>query len=833
MKLKPFRPFIILLLLTLFAVSCKKDEPKPAEPSTEIEIADNVKVLSENMIAHLGEVDTNTFTLVFSDVPANETQPALGDILAAGVSEKTPYGLLRKITAISKNNNTITCQTTIAQLDEVILKGKIELKKEKMLPSKVKRILLEPGVTMSPTKGTDLLGFDLSFEKSISSNGTAIAYGSVYFEVGFNFSLDVDVAPPDVDLSTSIEFDQNATIGVRANGTWQATTLQLAEIEFLPWTVMAGPVPIVFVPHAALKLTTNGSATANTETFATENFSSELGIKYDEDWSLINEWEPAPGYDLSWPNLSGNANFAVKCGPEVGLKLYGMAGPFFDLLARSTLDAQMNGQNYNMDFALALEANAGLEVSLLGFFDWDTEFNLFDKEVYSLKLNNEPLPVSLRIASPSNGSFVAIGTTVPVQIIVGDVPANGVKVFLNNVLKTTLTSSPYIWNWEVNEEAGAYTIRVEASIANELKTDEITVHVGAADWEEVSLNGFQMGETILSVSFSNENNGFMVGVGHTDLFAQQWRFIAKTTDGGRNWTRVYENTENMSMRDVLALRSEVALVGVDGKGMLRTSNGGATWEKVRVTNYIDLQTQMIRTTSDGVLVSAYENEIAVSTEGGQDYTWLQSNYFNQIVIEPQLYTTIMDMAFGSNGVGYFLAEQGQIYKTSDNGLHWYQLPAAGLPLGDGFIGHAIEVVENGTICVAGNNLTLPYYNNGVIYLSTDDGQSFQTSQLPENYTTNSHNFPLKIMDIHFVDPGKGYAVGAFGTLLNESSLLQTIDGGHNWTNTALQPSSPYHEMQKVFFSDLKHGYAAGFKTPALPNIFVGNHEVSLFKFTVR
>ena len=54
------------------------------------------------MIAHLGEVDTNTFTLVFSDVPANETQPALGDILAAGVSEKTPYGLLRKITAISK-----------------------------------------------------------------------------------------------------------------------------------------------------------------------------------------------------------------------------------------------------------------------------------------------------------------------------------------------------------------------------------------------------------------------------------------------------------------------------------------------------------------------------------------------------------------------------------------------------------------------------------------------------------------------------------------------------------------------------------------------------------
>lgn len=832
MNLKQFPMLILFMGIIMHVTSCKKDEPKPEDPTTEIEIAPNVKVLSQSMISHLNEVDTNTFTLVFSNTTANDF-PAVGDILAAGVSEKTPYGLLRKITAISSNNNTITCQTTTARLDEVILKGKIELKKEKMLPSKVKQIHLEPGVTMSPTKETDVLGFDLSFEKSIGGNGAAIAYGSVYFEVGFNFSLDVDVAPPDVNLTTSIEFDQNATIGVRANGSWVTTTLQLAEIEFLPWTVMAGPVPIVFVPHAALKLTAEGSSASYVETFASENFNSELGIKYDEDWSLINDWEPAPSYELSWPNLSTNANFILKCGPEVSLKLYGMTGPFFDLVARSTLDAQVNGDNYTMTFAIALEANAGLEVSLLGFFDWDTEFNLLNKEIASLNLNNEPLPVVLRIVSPSDGSFVAIGTTVPVNIIVGDVPANGVKVFLNNELKTTLTTSPFTWNWEVNETAGIYSIRAEATIGNEIKSDEIVVNVGAADWEEVTLNGFQMGETILSVSFSDENNGFMVGVGNTDLFAQQWRFIAKTSDGGRTWTRVYENNENMSMRDVLALSSDVAFVGVDGKGMLRTSNGGATWEKVRVTNFIDLQTQIIRTTSDGVLVSAYENEIALSTEGGQDYSWLQSNYFNQIVIEPQLYTTIMDMAFGGNGVGYFLAEQGQIYKTTNNGMHWYQLPASGLPLGDGFIGHAIEVVEDGKICVAGNNLTLPYYNNGVIYLSTDDGQSFQTAQLPENYTTNSHNFPLKIFDIHFVDPNKGYAVGAFGTLLNGSSMLQSIDGGLSWTNTALQPSYPFHEMQKVIFSDLRHGYAAGYKTPALPNVFVGNHEVSLYKFGVR
>lgn len=827
---------LLLLMMLLFATCKKKDDPNPDPEPTDFVIADNVKVLTDNYISNITSYDSVDFTLTFSSWPDGGAALKAGDIVAAGVTEATPYGLLRRITSVDATAKGNVCQTELVQLDEVILQGKIELKKEKMTPARVKRITLTDGVKLNQSKGTDLIGFDLSFEKSVGSGtNSVVAYGSLYFEVGFNFGLDIDLLalPPDIDVYSSIEVDQEATIGIRGNGSWSPSDIDIARIDFTPWTIMAGPVPIVFVPQAALMLRASGTSNAHFETYAYEAFNRELGIKYDEEWSLINEWNPSPTFDLAWPTLSGDASFTARCGPEVSLKLYGMAGPYFDLFAKSTLDATLNNSSYDLDFTLGLEANAGIDVNLLGFFDFGADYNLFDKEIAKLHLNNEPIPETIKIVSPSNGSFQSIGTTIPVNVSVNGDVSGGVKIYLNDQLKATLTSIPYSWNWHITETAGTYTLKAVATIGGKEESHSISVNVGVVNWQELPLSGFIAGERFSGLSFSSESNGYAVGFGFTDLMVQQWKFIARTTDGGQSWTKVYNENGNMQMFDVLALGNSKAFACAGTKGLLRTTNGGSSWEYVKRAGYPDIWCDLIRTTGEGVIVVSYQNKITLSTQGGDDNSWFSNHYGSDVVIEPQLYDEIIDMEFGDGATGYFLTEHGLIYKTTDNGFHWNKVENTGLPHGDGMIMDAIEVISNQNVIVSGKNLTTSYYLNSILYYSNDGAQTFQIASLPAEYTQSGTDMYLKINDFYFSDDSKGMAVGSYGSLRENTAFLQTTDGGQTWTYLPVPVTQPFYEMYGMHFIDARHGFAAGYSSPELPNVFYPKMTVSFLKYDIN
>ena len=68
-----------------------------------------------------------------------------------GITEKTPYGLLRKVTGIQNNGTTVTVATTDALLTDIIKEGNIHLKvklleKDFSLKSKMDGVLVSgPG----------------------------------------------------------------------------------------------------------------------------------------------------------------------------------------------------------------------------------------------------------------------------------------------------------------------------------------------------------------------------------------------------------------------------------------------------------------------------------------------------------------------------------------------------------------------------------------------------------------------------------------------------------------------------------------------------------------
>jgi photosystem II stability/assembly factor-like uncharacterized protein len=793
-------------LMLLLGLGCKKDKPDPQNPgAATVVVVESAHLLDTVDLKQLEVVDTATYDLKFTNWPADQPAPKTGEVVTGCITESTPYGLLRKITKVTQADGGYILATEPAKLDEVILEGEITVEDKKITPDMVKTITTEPGVVFNELKSTNLVGFDFSFEKKLADGVTV--YGSAFFDLSFNFSLDIDVAPPDLYIKSSIEVDQRGSIGVKAKGSWSAKRIKIAEIEFVPWTIMVGPVPVVFVPRVALILDAEaGNVSYEVVSFASESINSELGIEYkDDDWHLINECNPS--HTINYPEITGNADFTVKCGPEVSLKLYNAAGPYFNILAYSTLKAETINDNYDLNFILGLEANAGLQVEVFGFINEDVSYQLFDKEITRLTLNDKPVPNSIQLTMPIDGSNLIVGREQPVTVSVNGKVEGGVNLYLDNNLITKIDKAPYTYNWKVDAAEGVHTLKAEAQIGETLMSSTVSVNVGRIAFNELTTTGFKEDDVIYSMYFSSPKSG--IAVGYRDVFfGDKYGFVVFTSDGGITWTG-REELENGfdGFSDVIVMHDTVYVCGYS-YGLLKLEGNDFVPKKDRYGE--NVSATLLRSTSDGVFVKANGTDIGVSTDG----IFFLESYNEEISIEPSLQPTnsnIADMAFGSGGCGYFVANEWDrstysvAYKTIDDGMNWKPITRPGKA--GKFHANAIEAMTDSLVWVAGKNLD----NAAQLFYSTDAGSTWKQAKLPDYYNGVFADL-IEINDIDFVDPYTGYAVGIFGGFIKTSSILTTIDGGKTWTTLDIPITQPIYNLKKVCFYDAYNGWAGGFSS---------------------
>ena len=228
--------------------------------------------------------------------------------------------------------------------------------------------------------------------------------------------------------------------------------------------------------------------------------------------------------------------------------------------------------------------------------------------------------------------------------------------------------------------------------------------------------------TLTAVRFVDAQHGWAVG--HDEI-------ILRTVDGGASWTLShYAPEKQQPLLDVWFADAGHGLAIGAFATVYATDDGGATWRA------LDFAPQP--------LVPA----IAKLRRGAPGAARADPQDDDEGLSQPHLNA----IAGGGNGVLYVAAEAGRLYRSTDGGHHWYQLPS---PYEGSFFG----------ILPLDGDAVLAFGLRGHLYRSDDAGRSWRA--------LDSHTESLLAGATRLAD-GTVVIVGLAGT------VLVSADGGQTF-----------------------------------------------------
>lgn len=214
-------------------------------------------------------------------------------------------------------------------------------------------------------------------------------------------------------------------------------------------------------------------------------------------------------------------------------------------------------------------------------------------------------------------------------------------------------------------------------------------------------------------------------------------YIIATTDGGTNWYYQYY-IDGFTIHNVYFYDENIGwAVGSNGI-FLRTLNGGATWQEDFVSPQWSWSLCFVNP-NVGWVGDGYSGYVRKTTDGG--FTW----QYNSV----PTYSTMYDIDFVNENVGWAVGEYGHIIKTEDGGELWS--------------------LQNNSYSQELNDVEFVNENNGWaigmggIILNTTNGGTTWIQQRTYDYSD--------LFAVCFPDSNNGWAVGDNGI------IFHTINGG--------------------------------------------------------
>lgn len=423
-----YKAFVFLCVVTLFLAACGEQpsieqdptggEGSTEEPEVEVPLV-TVEVVS---VAESGAVIPET-TVILSEENASEVLPAItvaedsltfssqelaeaglpdfqvqaGEVLVIDPVEGAPNGMLRRVTAVSRDaaGNQVA-ETVPASLTEAVQSGVIDYSYEGDVLS-----YNAPGRAMGPAKlrGAPMYDLDVSHNfGDVDVKGWARIKPSFDIEIVIdNYQLkllrfvDTTSVTGHLDVTTQLENAYFSGIQELFSFELSPTPIDVKDSILDMWVT---PAVIVYVGA-------EGNITANITAEVEQNMTVNAGLFYpnqdgDFSWTL----EPVAGewsYDVSI--FSTNIDMMAYVRPELTLQVFEFGGPYTGVDAFLRLDAESARSPLWQLFG-GVRGNVGVRIKFLTFDLADWNYELLYEE-WEIDRGGETAPVATEPPTPA------------------------------------------------------------------------------------------------------------------------------------------------------------------------------------------------------------------------------------------------------------------------------------------------------------------------------------------------------------------------------------------------------------------------------------------------
>lgn len=361
-------------------------------------------ILSPTQLAQIDSIEPGR--LLFTAGSTAAASLDVGDVIVAGISEKTPEGLLRTVRARSTSSTHTIVETSAARLTDVIRDGSA---------SAAFALTVDPAAAQ----------LDRGMLVQGAADGITITLSE--FDVdGVRFNGKVTLAPVlEIDLDIEggalkrFEWKVKSTfttdVSVKSPSLVPATvggSVSLGKRRLRPVMFLVGFVPVVVTPEIEFRAEASGKISAEVALGVKQSYVATAGGTYsDGAWTDVSEFTETSSYTLP-DKLKLEATARIGAGARATLSLYGMSdkfsgyaelGPFARLtvtpLAADTIWTIHAGLQGDVGLTSSLFDPKFVNMARVTVFSYEEFIKASLREVHRVVLSPDSSDVQYRVAT--------------------------------------------------------------------------------------------------------------------------------------------------------------------------------------------------------------------------------------------------------------------------------------------------------------------------------------------------------------------------------------------------------------------------------------------------
>ncbi len=385
-----------------------------SSPGVPTVIPDTTEVLPETTTQHLSEISGDGAVFTFTQSTADLEALTTGDVMVGDATTDAPYGFLRQVTAVSSVGGQVIVTTEAATLEDAIESGEAHVR-QVLGPAQIQSGFQAQGVTLAAaSQAQNSVYFEYTLEDVVlydddgdpdTEDDQLTADGSIRLEPSFDFSLMVeDWELEELSFTTSAEETAEIEVSSEIDLANVKKEKEIARHTFSPTTVMVGPVPVVIVPVLTVSVGVDGSVHVGISTKVTQEALLKAGLQYADDaWSPVADFSNE--FHYSPPTLSAGLDLKGYAGAQLSLLLYGTTGPYAELNAYLTLEADLADDPW-WELYGGLEMPVGVEVEVMSHLVAGYETTVIDYKLPLAQAQSNTLPNLPANPSPEDKTIV-------------------------------------------------------------------------------------------------------------------------------------------------------------------------------------------------------------------------------------------------------------------------------------------------------------------------------------------------------------------------------------------------------------------------------------------